>query len=166
MACRANGTQNTQAHTRTHTHAHTCTYSYTHTYAHAHTHTRSYAYVTKDPRTHGHTRTHARRHNHLHPAGVWVGSAKVAAVGVSVNRWVTMHGFALNVTSDLDGFHRIVPCGIKDPDKSVGSIRSLVAANGGPGQDCPPATVEAVRDLAVHHFEQVFNAQLEDTPSL
>ena len=44
--------------------------------------------------------------------GVWAGGGKVAAVGVKVNRWITMHGFALNVNTDLSYFDRIIPCGI------------------------------------------------------
>jgi lipoyl(octanoyl) transferase len=44
--------------------------------------------------------------------GVWVGSRKIASIGVGVRHWITMHGFALNVCGDLSPFNHIVPCGI------------------------------------------------------
>jgi lipoyl(octanoyl) transferase len=44
--------------------------------------------------------------------GVWVEDRKIASIGVGVRRWVTMHGFALNVSSDLTGFQYITPCGL------------------------------------------------------
>lgn len=46
--------------------------------------------------------------------GVWVGDAKIAAIGIKVTKWVSMHGFALNVNNDLRLFQTIVPCGIAD----------------------------------------------------
>ena len=46
--------------------------------------------------------------------GVWVEDRKIASIGVGVRKWVTMHGFALNVSNDLQGFQHIIPCGIAD----------------------------------------------------
>jgi lipoyl(octanoyl) transferase len=46
--------------------------------------------------------------------GVWIQGRKIASIGVGVRKWVTMHGFALNVSSDLHGFQHITPCGIAD----------------------------------------------------
>ena len=46
--------------------------------------------------------------------GVWVGEKKIASLGVGVRRWISMHGFALNVCGPLDGFAHIIPCGIQD----------------------------------------------------
>ena len=57
--------------------------------------------------------------------GVWVGSDKICAVGVSASRWVTMHGLALNVTSDLKNYEKIIPCGITTPGHGVCSVQSF-----------------------------------------
>jgi lipoate-protein ligase B len=60
--------------------------------------------------------------------GVWVGERKIASIGVAIRRWITWHGFALNVGPDLSGFARIVPCGIQ------GVEMTSVAREGGPGE--------------------------------
>lgn len=82
--------------------------------------------------------------------GVWVGNEKIAAIGVSVRRWVTMHGLALNVNPILEHFSFINPCGI--PNGRVTSISKLL------GQDLP---LETVGERVVAHFAEVFHADIE-----
>ncbi|KAH6803191.1 Biotin/lipoate A/B protein ligase family [Perilla frutescens var. frutescens] len=60
--------------------------------------------------------------------GVWVGNKKIAAIGIKVSKWITYHGLALNVTTDITPFHQIVPCGIRD--RQVGSVKGLLNENG------------------------------------
>ncbi len=80
--------------------------------------------------------------------GVWVEDCKVAAIGIKVSRWITMHGFALNICPDLSGFDAIVPCGIAD--KSVGSLEQFV----------PNIQLEEVRARVAIAFARVFQVQL------
>jgi len=81
--------------------------------------------------------------------GVWVGKKELGAIGLSVRRWVTMHGFALNVTTDLDLFSIINPCGFTD--RQATSMAACLA------RDVPTAEV---LDRLKHHFSKVFDVDL------
>ena len=76
---------------------------------------------------------------------VWVGDEKIAAQGVRISRWVTMHGFALNVNTDLSFYDGIIPCGIFD--HGVTSIEQLL----GEKQD-----METVKQVVIKKFNQNF----------
>ncbi len=80
--------------------------------------------------------------------GVWVEGAKVGAIGIKAKRWLTMHGFSLNVCPDLSGFSQIVPCGIRD--RAVGSLQ----------QFRPEITLSDVRVTLIRHFAEVFAVEL------
>jgi lipoyl(octanoyl) transferase len=80
--------------------------------------------------------------------GVWVRGYKVGAMGIKVSRWITMHGFSLNVCPELSGFECIVPCGIED--KPVGSLVQFV----------PAIDLQEVRQDIERAFSQVFQVEL------
>lgn len=80
--------------------------------------------------------------------GAWVGRDKLAAIGVRISRWVTSHGFAFNVTTDLSHFDFIVPCGIAD--RGVTSLGRLL------GRTVPIGEVE---HAIIRAFEAVFDRQ-------
>jgi len=80
--------------------------------------------------------------------GVWTSAGKIAAIGVHISRWVTSHGFALNVNTDLNYFRYIVPCGLTRP---VTSMRSL---------GCQAERGEVVAAL-IRNFGRVFERQME-----
>lgn len=81
--------------------------------------------------------------------GIWVGADKLAAIGVRISRWITSHGFAFNVNTDLSHFNLIVPCGITD--RGVTSLQKLL------GRQVPVAEVE---DALAAAFLDVFSMQL------
>lgn len=85
--------------------------------------------------------------------GVWVGTEKLAAIGVRISRWVTSHGFALNVTTNLDDFALIVPCGIAD--RGVTSLERLLGRR---------LALDDVQTVVVQHFCDVFDRTAYDEP--
>lgn len=89
--------------------------------------------------------------------GVWIDASikgkerKICAMGVRCSRWITMHGFALNVNTDLSYFDYIIPCGIQN--KKVTSIKEELGRE---------ADMNDVKDKLKRNFEQVFNAVLQE----
>lgn len=79
-------------------------------------------------------------------AGVWVRGKKIASLGISVRRWITFHGFALNVTTDLAGFQVIRPCG-EDP----GIMTSMAAILQ------RPVSMDEVRRIVAERFAETFS---------
>ncbi len=80
--------------------------------------------------------------------GVWVGTEKLAAIGVRLSRWVTSHGFAFNVTTRLDDFSLIRPCGLRG--YGVTSLERLTTTS---------VSIQAVTDVLTGHFASVFERQ-------
>ena len=79
--------------------------------------------------------------------GVWVGDRKIAAIGVHISRWVTSHGLALNVATDLTYFQYIVPCGLTKPVTSMAQLGVR-------------ATLEEVARKLAAHFGRVFDCEM------
>ncbi|MGH9841443.1 MAG: lipoyl(octanoyl) transferase LipB [Blastocatellia bacterium] len=85
--------------------------------------------------------------------GVWAGDEKLAAIGIRISRWVTMHGFAFNVATDLDYFNLIVPCGIPRGINGHGvtSLEKLLGR---------PVEMSAVARSVTRHFGEVFDRRI------
>lgn len=88
--------------------------------------------------------------------GVWLDvgkpyARKICAMGVKASRWVTMHGFALNVNTDLKYFEYIIPCGIKD--KAVTSLERELNQK---------ASMQEVKEKVKNHFSEVFKVEIRD----
>jgi len=80
--------------------------------------------------------------------GVWIGQKKIASIGLSIRDWVTMHGFALNVCTDPEGFSLIHACGFKD--RKTASMQELLAFQ-------PP--MDQVIERLLGHFYEVFDPE-------
>jgi lipoyl(octanoyl) transferase len=78
-------------------------------------------------------------------SGAWVADAKIGAIGVRISRWITSHGFAFNVTTDVDFFNLIVPCGIAD--RGVTSLSQEIGR---------PVEIAEVEDHFIDRFASVF----------
>jgi lipoyl(octanoyl) transferase len=85
--------------------------------------------------------------------GIWVDGAKLGAIGVRISRWVTSHGFALNVVTDLTPFGLIVPCGIAD--RPVTSMARILGRT---------VDLTAVRERLAYHLAEVFDRMLLEEP--
>lgn len=77
--------------------------------------------------------------------GVWIGKRKICAIGIGVKQWITYHGFALNLATDLSYFQGIVPCGITD-----GSVTSIIKESG------KEFDTEEVKKILVRQFIHLF----------
>ncbi len=85
--------------------------------------------------------------------GIWVGNAKIGAIGVRIARWVTMHGFALNVACDLDYFRLIVPCGLAGKE-----VTSIALLSGGKAPSLP-----TVMNRLAMHAGDVLERELQES---
>lgn len=82
-----------------------------------------------------------------HLTGVWIDERKIAAIGIKVSRWITMHGFAFNINTDLKLFNGIIPCGITD--KAVTSLNKELSIN--------EISISIIKDKVIKHFKNIFN---------
>ena len=86
--------------------------------------------------------------------GVWIAGTpmkKIAAIGVHMSRWVTLHGFALNINNDIGLFDHIIPCGIQDPNKAITSLANELGKE---------IALNDVKNRLIRHFNAVFDVKI------
>ncbi|MFC2038421.1 lipoyl(octanoyl) transferase LipB [Chloroflexota bacterium] len=86
-------------------------------------------------------------------AGIWVDNCEIAAIGISISKWVTMHGIALNINTDLDIFTLVNPCGFTD--RTATSMAKLLSGE---------VDSDSVTSIFLKHFGEVFETRLEESP--
>ncbi|KAK0576468.1 hypothetical protein LWI29_017989 [Acer saccharum] len=99
--------------------------------------------------------------------GVWIGDQKLAAMGIRVSQWITYHGLALNVTTDLTPFRWIVPCGIQN--RQVGSVKELLRQSQ-PSNGCRKSDlhhpddfqlIDIAHNSLIKEFSEVFQLEVQ-----
>jgi lipoyl(octanoyl) transferase len=78
----------------------------------------------------------------------WLPKRKICAIGVHLSRWVTMHGFAFNINTQINHFNNIIPCGIEDKDKAVTSLQQEIDRE---------VDIEEVKNILKKHFAELFD---------
>jgi lipoyl(octanoyl) transferase len=87
--------------------------------------------------------------------GVWIENRKICAIGIKVSRWITMHGFAFNVNTELNLFDGIIPCGIQD--KGITSLNKEIEVK---------INIEDVKQKVINNFKNVFDYKLISTKTI
>jgi lipoyl(octanoyl) transferase len=87
--------------------------------------------------------------------GVWIENRKICAIGIKVSRWITMHGFAFNVNTELNLFDGIIPCGIQD--KGVTSLNKEIEVE---------ISIEDAKQKVINNFKNVFDYKTISTKTI
>ncbi|MBN8682767.1 MAG: lipoyl(octanoyl) transferase LipB [Chitinophagales bacterium] len=109
-------------------------------------------YGVKGERAAGYTGVWINSPNPLLPAVLSAKARKICAIGVHLSRWVSLHGWAFNVNTELSYFDNIVPCGIADENRTVSSLALELGHE---------LSLEAVKQHILRHFSEVFECRIE-----